>query len=103
MPSKKCILKRISELKSSEKLFLMKSETDDGLSSCLYFPERLTKSELAAKKPVLSEIEQLKGKVSDKELDLLRAVLNRNADIFSKHKADMGCRNFVDFVVISVT
>ena len=32
-----CILKRINELKSSRKLFSMKSETDDGLSSCSNF------------------------------------------------------------------
>ena len=34
------ILKRINELKSIHKLFSMKSETDDGLSSCSNFPER---------------------------------------------------------------
>ena len=38
----------------------------------------------------------MKGKISDKELDLLRAVLSRNADVFSKHKADIGCCNFVE-------
>ena len=56
--SQECILKRISELKSSKKL--------------------------------------LKGNLTDKELDSLRAVLNRNADVFSKHKADIGCCNFVE-------
>ena len=34
------ILKRINELKSSKKLFSMKSETDNGLSSCSNFPVR---------------------------------------------------------------
>ena len=34
-----CPLKRIDELKSFEKLFPMKSETDDGLFSCSNFPE----------------------------------------------------------------
>ena len=34
------ILKRINEFKSFNKLFSMKSETDDGLSSCSNFPER---------------------------------------------------------------
>ena len=34
------ILKRIDEFKSINKLFSMKSETDDGLSSCSNFPER---------------------------------------------------------------
>ena len=94
--NQECIMKRVNELKSSRKLFSMKSETDDGLSSCSNFPERPTEAELAAKKPVLPEIEHLKGKISDKELDSLRAVLNRNADVFSKHKADIGCCNFVE-------
>ena len=43
-----CILKRINELKSSRKLFSMKSETDDGLSSCSNFSERPTETELSA-------------------------------------------------------
>ena len=77
----------------------MKSETDDGLSSCSNFPERPTETELAANKPVLPEIENLKGKISDKELDSLSAVLNRNADGFSKHKADIGCCNFVEYEI----
>ena len=94
--NQKCILKRIDELKSSKKMFLMKSETNDGLSSCTNFPERPTKTELAANKPVVPEIEHLKGKILDKELDWLRAVLNRKADVFSKHKADIGCCNFVN-------
>ena len=80
--NQECILKRINELKSSKKLFSMKSETDDRLSSCSNFPERPTQTELAASKPILREIEHLKGKISDKELDSLRAVLNRNADVF---------------------
>ena len=94
--NRECIMRRVNELKSSRKLFSMKSETDDGLSSCSNFPERPTEAELAANKPVLPEIENLKGKISDKELDSLRAVLNRNADVFSKHKADKGCCNFVE-------
>ena len=67
--NQECILKRINNFKSSKKLFSMKSETDDGLSNCSTFPERPTKTELAANKPVLSEIEHLKGKISDQELD----------------------------------
>ena len=94
--NQECILKRVKELKSSRKLFLMKSETDDGLSSCSIFPERPTETELAAKKPVLPEIEHLKGKISDKELDSLRAKLSRNADVFSKDKANIGCCNFIE-------
>ena len=86
----------MNELKSSRKLVSMKSETDDGLSSCSNFPERPTEKELAANKLVLPEIEHFKGKISDKELDSLRVVLSRNADVFSKHKADIGCCNFVE-------
>ena len=44
----------------------MKSETDDGLSSCSNFPERQTDTELAESEPLLPEIEHLKGKVLDK-------------------------------------
>ena len=46
-------------------------------------------------KPVLPEIEHLKGKIGEGDFEPLRAVLNRNADVFSKHKADIGCCNFV--------
>ena len=93
------ILKRINKLKSSRKLFSMKSETNDGLSNCSNFPERPTEAELAANKPVLPEMEHLKGEISDRELDSLRVVLYRNADVFSKHKADIGCCNFVDYEI----
>ena len=54
------------------------------------------KTELAADKPVLLEVEHLSGKISDKELDSLRAVLNRNAEVFSRHETDIGCCNFVE-------
>ena len=87
-----CILKRINELKSFKNVFSMKPETDDGLPSCSNCPEGPPQIKLAVNKPVLPEIEHLKGK----ELDSVRAVLNRNADVFSKHKADIGCRNFVE-------
>ena len=40
------ILKRINELKSIHKLFSMKYDTDDGLSSCSNFPERRSSYEL---------------------------------------------------------
>ena len=45
---------------------------------------------------MLAEIEHLKSKISDKELDSLRAVLNRNTDVFSRHKANIGCCKFVE-------
>ena len=90
------ILKRINELKSIHKLFSMKSETDDGLSSCSNFPERPSSYELESDKPVLPEIEHLKGKIGEGDFEKLRDLLNRNADVFSKHKADIGCCNFVE-------
>ena len=82
------ILKRINELKSIHKLFLMKFDTDDGLSRTRYEQE--------SDKPVLPEIEHLKGKICEGDFELLRKVLNRNADVFSKHKAVIGCCNFVE-------
>ena len=90
------ILKRINELKSILKLVSMKSETDDGLSSCSNFPERPSSYELESDKPVLPEIEHLKGKIGEEDFEKLRDLLNRNADVFSKHKADIGCCNFVE-------
>ena len=84
------ILMRIIELKSIHKLFSMKSETDDGLSSCSNFPERPSSHELESDKPVLPEIEHLKGKIGEGDFEKLRDLLNRNADVFSKHKANIG-------------
>ena len=89
-------LKRINELKSIHKMFSMKSETDDGLSSCSNFPERPSSYELEFDKPVLPEIEHLKGKIGEGDFEKLRDLLYRNADVFSKHKADIGCCNFVE-------
>ena len=90
------ILNRIDEFKCFNKLFSMKFETDDGLSSCSNFPKRPSSNELEFDKPVLPEIEHLRGKVGEGDFESLRAVLNRNADLFSKHKADIGCCNFVE-------
>ena len=44
----------------------------------------------------MSEIEHLKGKIGEGEFELLQQVLNRNADVFSRHKADIGCCNFAE-------
>ena len=82
MPIKIKILKRIDELESIHKLFSMKSETDDGLSSCSNFPERPSSYELESDKPVLPEIEHLKGKIGEGDFKKLRDLLNRNADVF---------------------
>ena len=82
------ILKRINELKSIHKLFSMKYETDDGFSSCLNFPERPSSYKLESDKPVLPEIEHLKGKIGEGDFEKMRDLLNRSADI--------GCCNFVE-------
>ena len=60
------------------------------------FLERPTLEELQMDKPVLPEIEQLREKVTDKQLEAIKDVLDRNQDVFSRHKADIGCCNFVD-------
>ena len=88
--------KRINEFISIHKLFPMKCETDDGLSSCSIFLERSSSYELESDKPALPEIEHLKGKIGEGDFESLRAVLNRNAAVFSKHKTDIGCCNFVE-------
>ena len=89
-------LNRIDELKSIHRLFSMKSDTDDGLSSCSNFPERPSTFELESDKLFLPEIEHLKGKTGEGDFELFWEVLNWNADIFSKHKADIGCCNFME-------
>ena len=89
-------LKRINEIKCIHTLFSTKSETDDGLSSCSNFPEHPTSYDLESDKPVLPEIEHLKGRIGEGDFGKLRDVLNRNAVVFSKHKADIGCCKFVE-------
>ena len=90
------ILKVIDEFKSSNKLCSMKSETDDGLSSCSIFPERPMSYELESDEPVLPDIKHLRGKLGEGDFESVKAVLNWNADVFSKHKANIGCCNFVE-------
>ena len=74
----------------------IRSETDDGLSSCSNFPERPTLDEMQSDKPVLPEIEHLRGKLTDEQLEAIKDVLERNEKVFSRHKADIGCCNFVE-------
>ena len=74
----------------------LKSETDDGLSSCSNFPERPTPEELEVDKPVLLKIEHLRGKVRDKQLKSINDMLDRNQDVISRHKAEIGCCKFVE-------
>ena len=47
-------------------------------------------------KPVLPEIEHFRGKVTNEQLGAIKDVLDRNQDVFSRHKADIGCCNFVE-------
>ena len=61
----------------------LKSETDDGLSRSSSFPERPTIEEMDTDKPVLPEIEHLRGKVTDEQLEAIKDVLDRNEDVFS--------------------
>ena len=92
-----CMLRRLKKIKGSSGLVKsLRSETDDGISSCSNFPERPTLEESEMEKPVLPEIEHLRGKVTDEQLEAIRDVLERNEDVFSKHKADIGCCNFVE-------
>ena len=88
---KNCILRRLKKIKYKASLMRsLKSETDDGLSSYSNFPERPTLEELEMDKPVLPEIEHLRGKITDEQLEAIKDVLDQNQDVFSKHKADIG-------------
>ena len=92
-----CILRRLNKIKDSSGLVKsLKSETDDGLSSCSNFPERPTLDEIQSDKPILPEIEHLRGKLTDEQLEAINDVLERNEEVFSRHKADIGCCNFVE-------
>ena len=92
-----CIMRRLKKIKSSSGLVKsLKSETDEGLSSCSNFPERPTLDEMQRDKPVLPEIDYLKGKITEEQLEAIKVVLERNEDVFSKHKADVGCCNSVE-------
>ena len=92
-----CILRRLNKIKSSSVLVKsLKSETDDGLPSCSNFPESPTLEEMERDKPVLPEIEHLRGKVTDEQLEAIKDVLEGNEEVFSRHKADIGCCNFFE-------
>ena len=47
-------------------------------------------------KSVSPEIEHLRGKLTDEQLEAIVDVLERNEDVFSKHKAYKGYFNFVE-------
>ena len=87
-----CILRRLNKIKSSSGLVnSLKSETDDGVSRCLNFPERPTLEKMEMDKPFLPEIEHLRSKVTDEQLEAIKDVLER-----TRHKADIGCCDFVE-------
>ena len=94
-----CFLRRLEKVKDTSGLVeSLKSETGDGLSSCSNFPERPTLEEMEMDKPVLPEIEHLRGKLTDEHLQAIKDdVLERTGDVFSKHKADIGCCKFVEY------
>ena len=78
-----CILRRLQEMKYSSGLVKsLKSETDDGLSSCTNFPERPTLDEMQIDKPGLPEIEDLRGKLTDEQLEAIKDGLERNEEVF---------------------
>ena len=92
-----CIMRRLKKIKGSSGVVKsLKSETDGGLSSCSNFPERPTLDEMQRVKPVLPEIEHLRGKITDEQQEIIKNVLERSEDVFSKHKVDIGCCNFVE-------
>ena len=62
----------------------------------LDFSERPSSYELKSDKPVLPELEHSRGKIGEREFKSIKEVLNRNADVYSTQKADIGCCNFVE-------
>ena len=73
-----------------------KSVADDGLSSCSSFPEKPTPEKLDGDKTVIPQIERIKGKATDEQLAAIEDLQDRNQDVFSRHKADIECCNFVE-------
>ena len=85
-----CIMRRLKKIKGSSGLVKsLKSETDDGLSSCSNFPERPTLDEMQSDKPVLPEIEHLRGKITDEQLESIKDVIERNEEVFSRHEHEI--------------
>ena len=41
----------------------------------------------------------MRGKLTDEQLEAIKDVLERNEEIFSRHKADIGCCNFVELEI----
>ena len=68
------------------------------MSSCSNVPEIPTPEELKMATPVLTETEHLRGggEITDEQFDAIKDSLDRNKNVFSKHKAEIGCCNFVE-------
>ena len=90
-------MSRLKRIKlSSGVINSLKSETDDGMSSCSNFREILTQEELEMDKLVLRGIDHVKRKITNEKLEAIEDVLDRNQNVFSRHKANIGCCNFVE-------
>ena len=79
------IFQRIDKYKSIDELFSMKSEFS---GTPLFILTRIRQTGFAGDRTL--EREKRCGRFST-----IKGVLNRNADVISKHKADIGCYNFV--------
>ena len=47
-------------------------------------------------KPVLPEIEHLRGKVTGEQPEDIKEVIDRNQEFFSSHRVDIDCCNFLN-------
>ena len=90
-------MSRLKQIKISSCLIeALKSETDNLRLSCSNFPKNTHIEKLEMNKLVLLENKYLSGQLTDGQLELIKPVLDGNQDVFSRHKADIGCCNFVE-------
>ena len=68
----------------------LKSETNDGLSSFSNFPERPTLDEIQSDIPVLPEVEHLRDKITDEQLEAIKDVLERTRKFFQDIRQTSG-------------
>ena len=55
----------------------VKSEKDDGPLSSPNFPKRCALEKMDANKPVLTDVEQLRGKITDEQLEDIMDAIGR--------------------------
>ena len=92
-----CILRRLKKVKGSSGLVKsLKSETDDGLLSCSNFPEQPTLDEMQSDKPVYSGGRTFNGQDNGRTARSHQGRTRAQRGSFSRHKADIGCCNFVE-------